>query len=594
MNEPITVATQWQAREAAPVTPLTAARSLSRYREWFPKTVTAVPALQQLIQTRGDLSVPAVDHYVGIASENNLTTYMPAIELLTNAIANKQRIVVALDYDCDGQTAGACMIKTLRACSADVTWVVPNRLEHGYGLNVELITNAAAPGALVITVDNGITNHDEVKELKQQGYIVVITDHHLPEEVLPEADAIVDPKVNLTEEDDEYMVPGVFVAAKTALHTAKQFVDEDTWGILLSYCNCLVGLGIVSDVIELHPEIRAQLLVSLAELNSCPFLGLQSLLLMSGIKDNQPLTSTQIAYYVAPKLNAAGRMGKAEIGVELLLLEGATERERTEAMLKANALKFLNSERKIIERTIYDEALEMAEAYVQQHRNSVVLYKPEWHLGVLGIIAARIAEQFHKPTLILAGDGEELEGSGRSVDDFDLYTCLANCSDTLTRFGGHLVAAGVGLNKNNLETFRQRFDTEVAKLGIPEVITYQYDAVITLRELLDIRWQLFLQNIEPCGNLNPNVVVRVNRVQVATAETKRDALYLLLCDADDWSVSANRYHAPDEWNQYLGKVVDVLINPQPLYFSGTTLMDYRIVDIKLSEIEQEEEDEDEI
>lgn len=558
------------------------ANSIANIHDWYPNKFKGLQLVFDICQARGNLDTPEVKGAVGISSTEGLATYQPAIDAIIQAIDSKQRILIALDYDCDGQTAGACMVKVLRACGADVTWVVPNRLVHGYGLNVELITNAVPPGALIVSVDNGIANVAETKFLKELGYQVVITDHHIPDtEQLPEADALVDPKVNLQPEDPEYMVPGVYVAAKTALAVARKYVDSGTWGILHAYCNCLVGLGIVSDVIELHPEIRKQLLVSLADLNSCRFTGIAALLDMARARADRPINSTFIAFYVAPKLNAAGRMGCAQDGVDLLLFEDISDKGYAEAAIMANKLKNLNADRKVIEGVIYEEALKQVPVLLEQYPNSLVLYDPNWHLGVLGIIAARVAEQYHRPTIVLSGAGEAIEGSGRSVDNLDLYGCLSNCQDVITGFGGHLVAAGVSLLSANLDTFRKRFEEEVSKAGIPTEITIEYDAEATVSDITDVRFHMFLDTIEPCGNLNPEVVIRLNFLKVLESSTRGENLSIVLKDNSDRVFIGSKFKAPDAWKNLDGKYVDVLVSLQPSYYTGSTNMEYRLVDIKV-------------
>lgn len=550
-----------------------------------------VPFWEDIISTRGDLPIAKVTEPVGISGELDPDIYGAAVAEITRAIRDKETIIVACDYDCDGQTAGAAMIVCLRECHPDVRWVVPNRLVHGYGLNVDLVKKISPQGGVVITVDNGIANVEETKQLIDAGYKVVITDHHVPDPGnLPHTPFIANPKLGKQPDTPEYMVPGVWVAAKVALAAIKPFVSGDLHGFLTHYCNCLVALGIVSDVIELHPAIRQQLIVGLADLSACSpenATGIWALLEMSGIKPTQPITTRDISFYVAPKLNAAGRMGKAELGIELLKIIRGGEPYITPVRRMAAELKELNTERKKIEEQIIEVAKLQAQRYPAQWSHSLVLYSPDWHKGVLGIVAAKIAEEFHRPTIVLSG-GEELDGSGRSVEGLDLLGCLASCVDLLTTYGGHLAAAGLGLPLDQLDLFRAKFDQAVAAVGIPENVTYQYDAELTSISILkDIRTYFFLNRFEPFGPLVEPIKVRLTGLYCDRIDNRGRALYFrLVDDSGDMpdTLWCNQYGAPAKWEeQFLGVKVDVLIIPTYLYFRGTAMPEYRLVDIRLSE-----------
>ena len=569
---------KWEPR---PVPENTTDRSVNHIPGYLPALATEIPEIQELCKRRGNYNLPYPNPNSGICSHDYKDTYESGVLLIQQSIEMKQPIIVALDYDCDGQTAGACMIYVLQALGANVTWVVPNRLEQGYGLNVDLIKATGIQNALIVTVDNGITCVDEVAELKRLGHMVVITDHHLQEGDVPEADAVVNPKITQQIYDTEYMVPGVYVAAKTALWVAEKYTTPEQYQKLVAFCCPLVALGIVSDVIELNDLIRDELRKGIAELILTKHLGLKCLLDICNTKENQDITSDYLAFSVVPKLNAAGRMGTAEKGVNLLLATGEKgKKDRTEVMLLANALQHLNSDRKIIEQEIYEEALDQIPTLEAKYKNTLVIYKEGWHSGVLGIIAARIAEVYNKPTIVLTKTAAGIEGSGRSVEGFDLFTALQDCKDVMTSYGGHMVAVGVHLTEDQLKPFRAKFDEVTTKIGLPTEVTKYIDVDVTIPLLCNLEWQLFLKTFEPHGPNNPEFIFRLRNVEVFSIDRTSTLLTAVASDRDGWMIQCSKYRGPEEWLKFKDKLVDILLTPTPVFFSGLTDVKYQIVDIK--------------
>lgn len=546
----------------------------------------ALNAIAELVKVRGDwMNFQPVKNLPILNKKNYYNT--PA-EYISLAIQNQQPICVCLDYDCDGQTAGAALVTCLQAAGAEVSWVVPNRLIQGYGLNVELIESRAEKGSLLITVDNGITNTTEVEQLQTDGYEVIITDHHNQEGELPKAKFIVDPKLEPPMEgeefDDEFMVPGVWVGAKLGLMIAAKVLgtQSEKFKSLLSYCCCLVTLGIISDVIELNNTIVTQLRVGLCELVTTAHKGIRALLANCGCKDNQDITSTFISYMVAPKLNAAGRMGKPELGVEILLNEGRTNKDEMLALRQANTLKYLNDDRKIIEQEIFDEAVLLADELIKKYPNILVIYRKEWHLGVLGIVAARLIEKYNIPVIVASNkaNSSEVEGSCRSVNDLNLFQCLGECKDVLISFGGHDVACGLRLELDKLEDFRQKINEVVASHQSTEQKVIKFDLIVNIASLYDIRWQMFLNNLEPQGNKNECLILELVDVKIKNIEQKRNSIYITVEDNNDYILTVNRFRGDENLLRYkIDDKVCMLISPSVNYFNGTTMIEYRIVDI---------------
>ena len=536
-------------------------------------------AITQLIERRGDLNVAPITENIGIASVVHLKDYQSAIDVIEKAIKENKHICVFMDFDCDGQTAGCCMFKTLSRFYSNVSWIVGSRLTDGHGLIGKLIT--APKGSLIVTIDTGISSFDAIDELKNKGYEVLVTDHHLIEEKLPNC-VFLDPKHFLKEGDDEYMAPGVYVSAKLALLIAKHHLDNKEWFEAWHYCACLVSMGIISDVIELNTLMRQQLNLGLTELMSTTHSGLKALLSLSNYKENQPISATFLSYNVLPKINACGRLGRSDLGVNLLLLENDTSLASTESLLAANELKSINASRKIIEQSVFEQAIAQADTYISTHPNSLVLFDKTWHVGVIGIIAARVAEIYGVSTLVMSEMNNQVVASGRTVNGKDLFGDVSECKELLLGFGGHKAACGCQLEKSNLEKFKVKFEEVCAKHNETSSFKYLIDADVNIENLYDVNFQMFCLNIEPYGNMNPDLILRLKNVLVESITNNPNSSYFVVNDDLDNKIRLSKFRCPEEWKTYTGSLVDVLLTPFFTYFSGSTVVEWRIVDIKES------------
>ena len=315
--------TKWVPRPVPEVINASGIGTLAN-EEWITKLS---PAAHTALLARANIPLNQLPAEVGIESDSDGKFYEPAVKLLREYVEKKLPIVVSMDYDCDGITAGCCVYRTLKLAGANVNWVVPNRNDHGYGMNIELITSHTEGASLIVTVDNGITNVAETAELHLRGHKVLITDHHLQEGDLPEADVICNPKLfkDIAEQhkwdapnNNEYMAPGVYVGAKVALAAIKPLVTKEIYDNAASYCHQLVALGIVSDVIELNEFLIHELRTGLALLADTEFLGIKNLLAVANTKENQPITSSFCSFSIVPKINSCGRMCHPEEAVKLL------------------------------------------------------------------------------------------------------------------------------------------------------------------------------------------------------------------------------------------------------------------------------------
>jgi single-stranded-DNA-specific exonuclease len=425
-----------------------------------------------------------------------------AVERIWQAIDVGESIMVHGDYDVDGVTGTALLVNTFQALGADVSFYIPHRLEEGYGISKGAIdTCVARGGSLLVSVDCGITAIQETLYANGRNVDVIITDHHQPGE-LPDAVAVINPK----RPDCPYPfkeLPGVALAFKLADAVYKHRAVE----LKAVYKNLdLVALGCAADIVPLIDENRVLVTFGLGQMECTENPGLKALLGNLDLR-NKRLGTGQLIFVLAPRINALGRMGSAMEAVTLLTTQDSTEADRISRVLEQQNLL----RRQINEKTL-DEALEMVEQQVDAERDrAVVLASDGWHPGVIGIVASRIAEKVHLPTVLIAVDGAQGKGSGRSIPGFDLYAALSRCQEHLAAFGGHKYAAGLTIDRDQIEPLRKAFLAAVADLLEPEHLTPQLyiDDEITLDQI-DKRLMGLLRRFAPFGpqNMRPVMVSR--------------------------------------------------------------------------------------
>lgn len=375
-----------------------------------------------------------------------LPDIQPAVERIKKAVDEQEKIVIYGDYDVDGVTSTALLYSYLRSINAPVSYYIPDRIKEGYGVNIMAVNRLAKQGTkLLITVDCGITSVGEVELAKVLNMDVIITDHHTCKEKLPDAIAVINPK----RPDSEYPfreLCGAGVAFKIVLALAKE-IGQNTTEVFNRYVE-FAAIGTIADVVSLTDENRiiADRGVKLLQNTQIP--GLKTLLEVCGVK-NSPINSTTVAFMLAPRINAAGRMKNASSALELLL-----EEDSLKAYEQATELDKINRERQQTESDIFKEALEMIESDADFEKKKIIIWAKEgWHHGVIGIVASKITDMYYKPTIMLAVDGNSAKGSGRSVDGINLFDVLTACDEYLTQFGGHAMAAGLSLNMTDFEDF---------------------------------------------------------------------------------------------------------------------------------------------
>ncbi|MBO4817593.1 MAG: single-stranded-DNA-specific exonuclease RecJ [Bacteroidales bacterium] len=376
-----------------------------------------------------------------------------AVERLTKAIENKEKILIYGDYDVDGTTAVSLIYSFLRSRTPNLDFYIPDRYDEGYGVSIKGLDYAASSGvSLIITVDCGIKAIEKVEYATSKGIDVIICDHHLPDDHLPEAVAVLDPKRS----DCGYPFDDL-CGCGVAFKLIQAY--SSTVGIPFSDLEPLLDLlvvSIASDLVSVTGENRVLAYFGLKRLNEQPRKGLEAIITLSKLEPNH-VSIDDIVFKIGPRINAAGRMETGRLAVELL-----TATDDKTAMTIGNQINDNNNERKNIDREITKEALEMVQSgNCLAHEHATIVYNPQWNKGVVGIVASRLVEAFYKPTFVLTKSNGFVTGSARSIRGFDLYDSIEKCADLLENFGGHMYAAGLTLKEENLPEFARRIEEYV-------------------------------------------------------------------------------------------------------------------------------------
>jgi single-stranded-DNA-specific exonuclease len=413
-----------------------------------------------------------------------------AVDRIRRAIENGEKIAIYGDYDVDGMTSSCLLASYFRSKGIDYEIYIPGRMDEGYGVNLPALDCLRANGAsLVVTVDCGITAQREAVYAREIGLDLIITDHHECKDALPDAIAVINPK----RPDCQYPNPslaGVGVAFKLVCALEK---DTDLNQLLMTYGD-LVAIGTIADVMSVVGENRMLIRRGLAALNKKSRPGLRRLL-REAFVDRRDINTATIGFVLAPRLNAAGRMGQTDLSINLLMTESEEEAARL-----TSELCHLNAERRQLEAGIFDEAF--ATLLNNHPKGPVVLANRGWHQGVMGIVAAKVAEQFFFPAIMISIDEDGVgRGSCRSFGDFRMYSALESCSDLLENFGGHEMAAGLTISEANIDEFRRRiceYYHQTVKIPSDPVLTLDFEVIKP--ELLSLENMTALEKTEPFGN----------------------------------------------------------------------------------------------
>ena len=437
-----------------------------------------------------------------------------AVERIRIAVERDERICIHGDYDVDGVCATALAVLTLRELGADVSWHLPSRFEEGYGVARETVERLAADGVgLLITVDCGITAVEEVAAAKALGLDVIVTDHHRPGDTLPDCPIV-------ATRPSQYPFPDL-CGTGVVFKLAQALLGAEHPALALNLD--LVALATIADVVPLVDENRSLAIAGLRALAQTRRPGLVALLKSARV-DGAAIDATAVGFRLAPRINAAGRLGRPDLALELVLTDDTDVAARL-----ADELEVLNRDRQAVEDKILRSAIRQVEEWPEERRahRGYVLWSDEWHEGVIGIVASRLVERFNRPVVLIAGSGGAWKGSGRSVSAFDLHGALAACSGFLERFGGHRAAAGLSILPDQLEAFSDAFGAHADAVLADEDSrpTTVVDAVVPASSLtLDLAQEL--DRLAPFGLGNPDVTLLVASCEAVDPSTVGEGKHL--------------------------------------------------------------------
>ncbi len=413
---------------------------------------------------------------------------------INRALDNFEMICVYGDYDADGVTATALLYSFLESRGANVTRYIPDRINEGYGLNNDAIDKLKERGVkLIVTVDNGATAIDEVAHAYEAGLEVVVTDHHKVGDTLPECAAVVDPQRSDCTCPFKEMA-GVGVAFKLACA-----IEGDSYDEILEEYGELVAIGTIGDVVSLTGENRVMVRRGINAINEHPGIGVSALIQAAGIGDRY-ITSSSVAFTLCPRINAAGRMGSADIALELLLCD-----DPETAGDIAQRINTMNYERQTTENGIFVKAVSLMEENPDiLNKRIIVVDGEDWNQGVIGIVAAKLTEKYGRPSVVISRSGDEAKGSCRSIPGFSIYEAIDSVSDILTHYGGHTLAAGIGLKSSDIDLFRKRINEYAADKEMPFAVQ-RIDCKLQLGSV-NVSILSSLEGLEPFGADNPQPV----------------------------------------------------------------------------------------
>lgn len=503
-----------------------------------------------------------------------------AVQRLTKALQSGEHIRIYGDYDVDGTTGTALLYLVLsNLVGSRISYYIPDRINEGYGLSIEGMKKAKEEGVdLILTVDCGITAVHEVEYANDLGIDVIISDHHQPGEILPPAVAVLDPKRS----DDEYPfkeLAGCGVAFKLLQALYQELnLDQDELNEYLD----LVAIGSCADIVPLVDENRILVKNGLDLINQNPRVGIKALIENAGLSRREIQAST-IVFSLAPRINAVGRMGDASRAVKLFITN-----DLENARSLARVLEEANRSRKDIDELTFKEAVEIIENQLEKKKQKAyVLYKEDWHPGVIGIVASRIVEKFYKPTIMIAVIDGIGKGSARSVADFDVFSAIKQCEDLLLEFGGHKYAAGLSIDVHNIPKFIERFTALVEesitdKMLIPRI---NVDAEVHLEEFTDQVLRI-LKLFGPFGPMNLRPVFMTKNCFIQEGPQIIGKNHLKMKVRQGKAVfEAIGFNQGEKIKMLENKnqPIDCVYTLHENYWNGRTTMQIRLKDIKLSE-----------
>lgn len=551
-------------------------------KEDFSNELNISPDLTELLLQRGIATFedaktffrPSLNHLHDPFLMKNMDI---AVNRLCDAIFSQEKILIYGDYDVDGTTSVSLVHGFLNKFSDQLTYYIPDRYTEGYGISSQGIEHAHEEGIkLIISLDCGIRAVDKAALAKSYDIDLIICDHHLPGDSLPDALAILDPK----QVDDEYpykelsgcgvgfkLLQGFCMQNSIDLEELFQFLD-------------LVAVSIASDIVPITGENRALAFYGLKKLNHSPCPGLKALIEVSGLKGELDISS--IVFYIGPRINATGRLTHAHDSVRLL-----TAKDDSETEVFAEVLNVRNRERKEFDKSITEEALEMVAASEQlKAARSTVLFKNDWHKGVIGIVASRCIEKYYRPTIILTESAQKATGSARSIEGFDIHAAITECSDLLEQFGGHTHAAGLTLSIDNVPAFQQKFEEVVASRIASDILTPKIDVDLEVDlNFINYKNYSILKQMSPFGphNQKPVFVTRGVKLKYPPKVVKDEHLKLSLYqDGEEFVYDAIGFGLAERADMISNQSFDIAYQIEENEFRGNKSLQLNIKDVKIA------------
>lgn len=494
---------------------------------------------------------------------------------ITRAVDNMEKIAVYGDYDADGVTSTAMLYSYLETRGADVIFYIPQREGEGYGMNIGAVEYLKEQGvSLIVTVDNGISSVQEVARANELGIDVVVTDHHRPQEILPDAVAVVDAyRPDDTSPYKHFSGVGIAFKLLMALEDGAGDVED-----LLEAYSDLAAIGTIGDIVPLTGENRTLIRAGLERLSQSDRPGVQALLENAGIA-GKALTSTNVAFTLVPRINATGRMGAPERAVRLLISGYEEEAEVLSEEICAD-----NEERRRVEAEIAEAAFAAIEAKGYMKDRVVVVDGENWHHGVIGIVASRVTERCGKPCMIISRGETVAKGSGRSIEGFSLFEAICACGDLLIKFGGHPMAAGITLKPENIEAFRKRINQYAAE-HFPQMPTQTVTLDCKLNPAaLSVSMAQSLTQLEPFGNGNPQPVFGLFNMELSNVTPVGGGGHLrLTLEKNGAVITAMRFNTkPEELPYHIGDKIDLAVQLEAREFRGQPSLTVIVRDMKFA------------
>lgn len=476
------------------------------------KKFAGSPAIAELLVQRGISSVAEAEHFFNPSLSDLHDPFLmkdmeKAVNRLNKAMGAKEKILVYGDYDVDGITAVSLVYKYLRNYYSHIEYYIPIRDEEGYGISIKSIDYAVSIGVkLIIVLDCGIKAIDEIRYAKEHGIDFIICDHHVPDDTLPEAYAILNSKMD----DNTYPYPhlsgcGVGFKFMQAFAKSNGLTNQNELFSLLD----LVAVSIAADIVPMTGENRVMTYYGLKRLNSNPNMGLKSIIRICNLS-NKEITISDVIFKIGPRINASGRMQSGMEAVDLL-----TTKDQNEAYVKGRNIDQYNKDRKELDKRITEEANTILEqrGEINSEHKSIVIYNKNWHKGIIGIVASRLTELYYKPAVVLTLSNGLATGSSRSVQGYDIYKAVEATRDLLENFGGHTYAVGLSLKEENIPEFSRRFEEYVSETIKPNQLTPQIDIDTYLKfEEITPDFLTYLRMFNPFGPGNQKPIFCTKKV----------------------------------------------------------------------------------